>query len=240
MRVSVVVCTYNSADTLGAALDSALCQTLPSKDYEVLLVDDGSTDQTAELAEGYRERHENLRYLRLPVNKGLPAACNHGIEAALGKYLVRLDADDTFHKELLSCCIEPLERDETDLVCCDRYEVAVPGRACCLVEVQPSNLFSLTACGTMLRTDMMRQVGGYRPVFWEEYDFYLHYLQCSQRQPVRIPRPLYHYSRHPSSMTADTARVRQGWEELKAMWGEQVLRKFGWQEPDHTRGAHGE
>ena len=230
--VSVVVCTYNSAETLGSALDSALCQTLPSKDYEVLLVDDGSTDQTAELAEGYRENHGNLRYLRLPVNEGLPAACNHGMEAAQGKYFVRLDADDTFDRELLSCCVEPLERDETDLVCCDRYEVTLPGRACHLVEVQPSDPFNLTACGTMLRTDMMRQVGGYRPLFWEEYDLYLRYLQCSRRPPVRIPRPLYHYSRHPSSMTADPTKVRAGWTELKAIWGEEALRRFGWQEPD--------
>ena len=230
--VTVAVCSYESAETLGATLDSALCQSLPPRDYEVLLVDDGSTDRTEGLAKAYCERYPSLQYMRFPTNRGLVAACNYALDSAQGKYFIRLDADDTFHRDILSCLLAPLERDETDFVYCDRYEVSPTDGEQRLVSLEQFNLFDLIAIGTMLRTDMMRQVGGYRPVFWEEYDLYLRYLQCSRRQPVRIPRPLYHYARHPSSMTADAARVRQGWEELKAMWGEQVLRKFGWQEPD--------
>ena len=226
--VSVVVCAYNSADTLGAALDSALTQSLPSQDYEVLLVDDGSTDRTRELAAGYQQEWSNLQSLRFPANRGLAAACNHGLEFAQGRYFIRLDADDTFHRDILTSCVTSLEQGEADMVYCDRYEVAQPEGTRRLVRVEPFNLFELIACGTMLRTDVLREIGGYHSLFWEEYDLFLRYLQHSQRPPVRIPRPLYYYSRHADGMTADRPRVRQGWEELKQIWGEDVLRKFGW------------
>ena len=114
--VSVVVCSYNSADTLGDALDSALSQSFDSSQYEVILVDDGSTDRTAELAKVCRDRHPNFRYLRSGENRGLVAACNYGLEATQGAYFVRLDADDTFDKDILSAFVEPLQGNVTDLV----------------------------------------------------------------------------------------------------------------------------
>lgn len=227
-RVSVVVCSYNSADTLGAALDSALDQSFPSEDYEVLLVDDGSTDQTLQVAEAYGERHLNFRYLRFPANEGLVAASNYGLQSARGRYFIRLDADDIFHRDILSCCVEPLDREESDFVYCDRYEVNLENGTRCLVTMDQFNLFELIAIGTMLRTELVRRVGGYRPLFWEEYDLYLRYLQRSQRPPTRVPRALYFYSKHATSMTADKASVREGWEELRKLWGEEALVKFGW------------
>ena len=227
-QVSIVLCTYNSLDTLGPALDSALTQSLSSEDYEVIVVDDGSTDGTARMVETYRTRHPNLHYTGWPVNKGLTAASNLGLRTAQGQYFIRLDADDTFHAEILSSCIEPLARDETDLVYCDRYDVNIPDGTRSLIEVEPFNLFELTACGTMMRTDMLRDIGGYRNLFWEEYDLYLRYLQRSQRPPVRVPRPLYYYSRHPLSMTADSQRTSEGWDAMKRLWGTAELEQYGW------------
>ncbi|MDA1228170.1 MAG: glycosyltransferase family 2 protein [Chloroflexi bacterium] len=227
--VSVVICSYNSADTLGTALDSALSQSISSADYEVILVDDGSSDDTCDLAETYLKRNSNLRTIRLGVNEGLVSACNHGLKASRGRYLIRLDADDRFHRDILSSCLHPLENDQTDLVYSDRYDVSLADGDKQLVKLEPFDLFRMIASGTMMRTDLMREIGGYRDLFWEEYDLYLRYLQRSPHPPVHVPRPLYYYSRHASSMTADRTRVHEGWNQLKSLWGEKTLIEYGWQ-----------
>ena len=231
--ISVVICSYNSAHTLAAALTSAFAQEPPSQDYEVILVDDGSTDSTPKLAVDYAENYSNFRYFRHSANQGLVAACNQGLAAAEGKYFIRLDADDTFHNEILSCCTGPMELDETDLVYSDRYDITPATGQCELVRLETFNLFNMLAAGSMFRTGFLRELGGYRELFWEEYDLYLRYIKHSQKPPVRIPRPLYNYTRNPSSMTGDIARVQDGWEELERLWGEQQLRKFGWAGPDN-------
>jgi glycosyltransferase involved in cell wall biosynthesis len=228
MIATILICSYNSARTLGAALDSALGQNFPADDYEVLLVDDGSTDNTQEVADTYSNRHDNFRYVKLPTNKGLVAACNYGIKAALGRYFIRLDADDTFHPDILRNMVEPLERGETDFVYCDRYEVDLETGRKNLVEVEPFNLFELIAIGVMMHTDMLREICGYRPMFWEEYDIFMRYLEKTEKSPVRVPQPLISYSRHSSSMTANPENVRKGWQELRNIWGDDVLKSYGW------------
>ncbi len=90
--VEVIVPAYNAASFLAAALDSVVAQTFT--DWRILLVDDGSTDATAEIAASYADRlGPKLKYIYQP-NAGLPAARNTAIRHAEGQYLALLDADD--------------------------------------------------------------------------------------------------------------------------------------------------
>ena len=93
MRLSIVTTMYNSAKYLPKCVDSLLNQDLPEDDYEIILVNDGSPDNSLELAEQYASRHKNIKVLSHP-NKGLAGARNTGMEAAIGEYLCFVDPDD--------------------------------------------------------------------------------------------------------------------------------------------------
>jgi len=88
--VSVVVPAYERADVVGRAIDSALAQTVA--DIEVVVVDDGSEDDTRSVVEGYDD--DRVRYLAHERNRGVSAARNTGVGAARGEYVAFLDSDD--------------------------------------------------------------------------------------------------------------------------------------------------
>jgi hypothetical protein len=88
--VSVVIPVFNMARWVGDAIESALAQTVPAGDVEVIVVDDGSTDESAAVARRYAPR---VRLVQQP-NRGLPAARNAGVRASRGRFLCFLDADD--------------------------------------------------------------------------------------------------------------------------------------------------
>jgi len=93
--VSVIIPAFNAAQWLGQTLDSVLVQTFP--DFEVIVVDDGSDDDTPRVAAGYGAR---IRYLR-QENRGEPSARNVGIRAARGAFIAFVDADDLWLPEKL-------------------------------------------------------------------------------------------------------------------------------------------
>ena len=90
--VSVVIRTYNRAAMLREALDSALNQTLPPK--EIVVVDDGSTDETSELVNLYVQKHPEVRYVRTEGNFGADRAAKLGVEESTSTYIAFLDSDD--------------------------------------------------------------------------------------------------------------------------------------------------
>ena len=92
-KVSVIIPTYNRLPMLKEALDSVLSQDF--EDFELIVVDDGSTDGTAEVIKGYGGRVKLLQY---PENRGVSAARNQGILKARGKYIAFLDSDDLWVK----------------------------------------------------------------------------------------------------------------------------------------------
>jgi len=94
--VSVIVPTFDRAATLGAAIDSVLAQTHP--EVEVVVVDDGSTDGSAEVLAGYGDRI----VVRRTANRGPAAARNEGMRAARGEYLAFLDSDDLYVEDKLA------------------------------------------------------------------------------------------------------------------------------------------
>ena len=111
---TVIICTYNRANLLPRALDSLLKQTY--RNFEVLLVDDGSTDDTSAIVKKYFSSQIPLRYI-YHKNRGLPLSRNAGILAAAGKFITFLDSDDEYapnHLEIRKNII--CENPDTDFI----------------------------------------------------------------------------------------------------------------------------
>lgn len=104
-RFSVIIPAYNAKDTLARALDSVLAQSWPA--FEIIVIDDGSIDATAEVAKSYGDK---IRYLHQD-NAGVSAARNHGARIASGDWLVFLDADDWYYPDRLKWHGEWIARD---------------------------------------------------------------------------------------------------------------------------------
>ncbi len=91
-KVSVIMGIYNCANTLQEALDSLYAQTF--QDFEIILCDDGSKDDTYEIAKRNKERHPNIVLLRNERNLGLNKTLNNCLAVAKGEYIARMDGDD--------------------------------------------------------------------------------------------------------------------------------------------------
>ncbi len=113
-RLSVVVPVYDVEGYLAECLDSVLAQ--PYDDVEVVLVDDGSTDSSGEVARRYADEHEHFRLVTQP-NGGLGAARNTGVSQAQGEYLTFLDSDDRLPPDAWSAMMAALEESGSDLAC---------------------------------------------------------------------------------------------------------------------------
>jgi glycosyltransferase involved in cell wall biosynthesis len=116
-RVSVVIPAYNHARYVGEAIRSVLAQTF--QDFEVIVVDDGSTDETGEVVAALKE--PRITYVR-QSNRGQAAARNTGIRASSGEYVAFLDDDDLWLPDKLETQVGVLDsRAEVALVCSDHY-----------------------------------------------------------------------------------------------------------------------
>lgn len=118
-KVSIIIPTYNRADVLCRALDSVLSQSY--QDFEVIIVDDGSTDNTKDVLAFYLEEYPQLKYF-YQENSGSPAiARNFGIMQASGEYINFLDSDDWYLSGRLNKMVDFIERNNCDWVICSSY-----------------------------------------------------------------------------------------------------------------------
>jgi glycosyltransferase EpsJ len=109
----VIVPVYNMEKKLGACLDSVLAQTM--QDFELILIDDGSGDRSGEICDHYAGLHPFISVIH-QENRGVSAARNRGLEAAAGRYVMFVDADDRIGKDHLQSYCMAAERDRTDAV----------------------------------------------------------------------------------------------------------------------------
>lgn len=147
--VSVVVPTYNRAETLPRAIDSALAQTVD--DLEIVVVDDGSTDRTGEVLEGYGT--DRVRTVTHETNHGANVARNTGIDYADGEYVAFLDSDDEWRPTKLERQLELLDSrsDEWVAAYCG-FTVETPGTT--------GSFLSTIASVLALADDDQRMEGG--------------------------------------------------------------------------------
>ncbi len=119
--VSVIIPTYNRAALIGRAIESAMGQTYPNK--QIIVVDDGSTDNTARVVKEYPE----VEYVYRP-NGGQAAARTTGLAAAKGVYIASLDSDDVWEPSFLATCVQTLEEWQLDFVFVNWYQQMPDGK----------------------------------------------------------------------------------------------------------------
>lgn len=222
---TVLMCTYNDEATIADALQSALDQTAPPASYALRVVDDGSTDATPEILAGLRS--ERVEVLRLPANRGLPHACNAGLEGIRTPSYVRVDADDRCDPGLVEALLEARLFRGADIVSTDRWEEGPDGERELRELGDPPRVADLIAAGVLLPTELVRRLGGYRDVFWEEFDLMMRLFESGQARSAHVAQPLYTYRVGDAGrMTSDAEAVGEGWRELRRLWPAEVLARY--------------
>ncbi|GAB3275797.1 glycosyltransferase family 2 protein [Larkinella harenae] len=131
MLLSIIVPVYNEEKTIGAVLDRVANVSLPDQlSREIIVIDDGSVDQTANVVQRYKEenRHVPVYYLQLPVNQGKGEALHRGIQQARGQFLIIQDADLEYDPEEYTSLLQPLLAGRADVVYGSRFMGGRPHR----------------------------------------------------------------------------------------------------------------
>jgi glycosyltransferase involved in cell wall biosynthesis len=183
-RVSVIIPAYNRSSLLRLTVESVLAQTYPN--VEIIVVDDGSTDDTAEVMKSYVEQGRII-YIR-QANQGHSGARNTGIRSSSGEYLAFLDHDDLFMPRKLERQVQVLDtRPEIGLVHCGYYHVDEDGNLLEKVWGLPEGMvLKEPVCGNplwsgapLMRRQCLDQVGFFDPALWcEDTDMWLRIAQA--------------------------------------------------------------
>ena len=119
-KVSIIVPIYNSEKYMEKCIDSILNQTL--NDIEIILVNDGSTDSSLEIAERYKQRDKRVIIIN-QINSGPSIARNNGIKIATGKYIGFVDSDDYIEKTMYEKLFEVADNNKVNVAMCNYNEI---------------------------------------------------------------------------------------------------------------------
>ena len=205
--VSVLMAVHNGEAYLTEAIDSLLAQTL--SDFELVVVDDASTDGTAALLDAYAARDARLVVLRNERNLGLAAALNCGLERCRAPLIARADADDIYALERLERQLRYLNsHPEIGVLSTGYHRVDADGQLRRTVRpptrdkyIRFRKLFmnSLLHPGVMFRASVVRAVGGYDPGYWTAQDSDLWARLRPHTRMANLPEPLVRYRVHGQS-----------------------------------------
>jgi len=218
-RVSVIMPCYNAADYVGQAVEDVLAQTY--EPIEMIVVDDGSTDGSADVVAGYGP---TVTLIRQP-NAGVSAARNAGLDRATGTFVAFLDADDRWDPRFVETMAAALTDDRADPRD-DRPDLAYCGWARFWGDLDTARPFipwdleahgqdklelMLQSCpfpihAVLVRLERLREVGGFDLRFPPAEDYHLWLRLAVRCRFKRVPKVMAYYRRHPAQQTADLFR----------------------------------
>ncbi len=196
--VSVIVAAHNEERYLGRCLRSLLAQRFERSRYDVIVIDDASTDRTSAVLATFGD---SITVLRNETNLGLPASLNRAITSTHSKFIVRVDADDYVNSAFLDVMYMFLaDNPQFDAAACDyllvddREEVISRRNA----------IKEPIACGIMFRTEQLIDIGLYDESFLRHEDRDLRLRFLDRYTIHHVPLPMYRYRRHEDNITNDT------------------------------------
>jgi len=203
--VTVLVAVFNGEKHVGRCLRSLLTQICPSVTYQVMVVNDGSTDLTPYALSLFTDgKHSKVKQITLKENLGLPSALNTGLTHTDSKYVVRVDSDDFVNQNFINFLHLYLETNEQiGAVACDYYLVDEAEK---VIKRQSAKTHPI-ACGVMFRRNLLESIGAYNPAFKinEEKELMIRFAKKYKVSHLTIP--LYRYRKHSGNMTNDANEV---------------------------------
>ena len=227
--VTIYITNYNYGKFIRQSIESVLNQT--EQDFELLIIDDGSVDNSREIIEEYRGNPKiSIIYQK---NKGLNITNNIAMRASHGKYLMRLDADDFLEPEAVEVMSKVLEQDdELGLVFPDYYYVDAEGQR--IGEERRHNfekevsLYDQPAHGacTMIRLSFLKELGGYNESFTcqDGYDLWIKFIM--HHKVNNVSSPLFSYRRHGNNLTTNEEKILNTRKKIKELFVEQHLQSL--------------
>lgn len=214
VKVSTIIPAYNAEGYIQEAIESVLSQTY--KDIELIVVDDGSTDSTAEAVKNFSLKVEYMRHAK---NMGPAAARNTGIRQAKGEYIAFLDADDVWMPTKIEEQIKLFESNkDLSLVYSNCYAINRSGRALGVlfnpVKLHRGRVFEkllldsfITTSSVVIKKQVLNAIGMFDERFLVSQDFDL-YLRIAERYNINfVDRPLFKYRLNSDSLSSKKRRV---------------------------------
>ncbi len=200
-EISIIIPAYNQEKYIGRCIRSVLDQFIFNIKYEIIVINDGSTDLTEYALKQLKNKFdEKIKVINNNKNYGLPESLNIGIKASTSEYIVRVDADDYVSKHFLNFLyLYKKEKKEYHAMSVDYHIVDEEENIIRTCDSQKEPI----GCGILFKRDHLLSIGAYNKEFLrnEEKDLMLRF---SKKYKVgRIDIPLYRYRRHDSNITND-------------------------------------
>lgn len=206
---SVIICNYNNAKYLGRAIRSCQKQSLNKERYEIIVVDDGSHDNSREVLENFE-----VKKVLLEKNVGIAEASNIGIKAAQGSLIIRVDSDDYIKENSLLFLTEiMLANPDIGFVFTDHIRVDHEEKPLSRVVINTLDLLFRHGAGIMFRKSYMEALGLYDKDLRNAEDFDLLRRYLKNYDGYHLKLPLYNYRQHETNMTKDEEE-RFKWETI--------------------------
>ena len=195
--VSVIVAAHNEERYLGRCLRSLLAQRFERSRYDVIVIDDASTDRTSAVLATFGD---SITVLRNETNLGLPASLNRAITSTHSKFIVRVDADDYVNSAFLDVMNMFLaDNPQFDAAACDYLLVDDREEIISRCDAMKEPI----ACGIMFRTEQLIDIGLYDESFLRHEDRDLRLRFLDRYTIHHVPLPMYRYRRHENNITND-------------------------------------
>ncbi|MCB4808729.1 glycosyltransferase family 2 protein [Tamlana sp. 62-3] len=208
--VSIIVPCYNHANFLGEALQSVLNQTYTN--WECIIVNDGSPDNAAQIAEQWAAKDSRFQYLE-KENGGLSSARNAGIKIGKGEFILPLDADDLIHENFLTTLVPVLENNQNLAIASCYSKFFFGSRNNIIHELKPkgTNYHALLYENILIATSLYRKqcweaVGGYDETMkkgFEDWEFWIAITKTGWEFKI-VEEFLFYYRKQKQSMLIDT------------------------------------
>ena len=193
-KVSIIIPVYNRETLIARAINSCLDQTLDKSLYEIIIINDGSSDNSEYEIKKFEKQ---IKYIKHKKNLGLPSARNTGIKNAIGRFVFNLDSDDYMHPKTLETMLLAMELGNFDALSCDYVITDVEDNKSKPISSKKDPI----ACGIIFKRQLLIDIGLFDENLrvHEEKDLFIRFTKKYKIE--HIPIPFYRYFQHAETLS---------------------------------------